>query len=184
MATNIEVKCNFASVFAQFNSIEEIKSLANNICAQVKEAYENRAKEIVSSRSEVPVEVIVTPVETPTPKSTKNAKNKAKEAKAIAEKFKKEEPAKTESKPKASEDAEQSIALSDTKAIKKLGLTFEKYNERCWVLRGDTKPLRKILKEQFHGVYNSRLNGGEGWVFKTATAQECAKSLGIKVKVA
>lgn len=76
------------------------------------------------------------------------------------------------------------IAITDTKAIKKLGLTFEKYNDKCWVLRGETKPLRKILKEQFKGVYNSRLNGGEGWVFRTASAQECANALGLNVKVA
>ena len=73
------------------------------------------------------------------------------------------------------------MAITDLAAIKKLGLSFVKYNDRCWVLRGDTKPLRKILKEQFKGVFNSHLSGGEGWVIKTANVDECAKALGIKL---
>lgn len=82
---------------------------------------------------------------------------------------------------KSAGDTDTLVAITDLKAIKKLGLTFEKYNDRCWVLRGDTKPLRKILKEQFKGVFNSHLSGGEGWVIKTANVEECSKALGLKL---
>lgn len=171
------IKINFnavlTSVFSQYESIEEVKSVANSICAQVKEAYESRYKEISARKSEPSKK-----------KTTEAAPTKA--TKAVKSKSKTEAPKevapKTEPKPASDDDV--LIAITDTKAIKKLGLTFERYNDRCWVLRGETKPLRKILKEQFKGVFNSHLTGGEGWVIKTSNAQECANALGIKAVVA
>ena len=88
---------------------------------------------------------------------------------------------KTKTKTKTVGETDTLVAITDLAAIKKLGLSFVKYNDRCWVLRGETKPLRKILKEQFKGVFNSHLSGGEGWVIKTANVDECAKALGIKL---
>ncbi len=179
MAKNIEVKCNFASVFAKYSTVEELKALANNICGQVKTAYDARVKEITSGQTGVVVEVKA--VSEPAPKEQKDKTAKAKE---IADKLKgKSEAAKPIAKTKNSDD-DTFIAITDTKAIKALGLSFEKYNDRCWVLRGNTKPLRKILKDQFKGVFNSHLTGGEGWVIKTANVEECAKALGLKAKVA
>ena len=88
---------------------------------------------------------------------------------------------KTKTKTKTVGETDTLVAITDLAAIKKLGLSFVKYNDRCWVLRGETNPLRKILKEQFKGVFNSHLSGGEGWVIKTANVDECAKALGIKL---
>lgn len=191
MATNIEVKCNFTSVFAKYDTVDELKAVANSICGQVKEAFDTRVTEIKSGNTGVVVEVEVSSDETqkPEPKSKlpKSKNNKTAGAKEMAEKFKKQEKqqkSEAQKEAKESKDNDTLIAITDIKAIKKLGLTFEKYNDKCWVLRGETKPLRKILKEQFKGVYNSRLNGGEGWVFRTTSAQECANALGLNVKVA
>lgn len=184
MAT-MEVKCNFVSVFAKYDTVDELKAVANNICGQVKEAFESRVAEIKAGNSGAVVEVEVsTGNEAKTGKESKSTKAKDKKtcAKEIAEKLKKQEKAKIESKKEnVSEDV---IELTDTTSIKKLGLKFEKYNDKCWVLRGETKPLRKVLKEQFKGVFNSHLTGGDGWVFRTANVQECAKALGFNVKVA
>ena len=118
---------------------------------------------------------------------------------AMAEKFKKQETEKPKAKAGETKTAAQAttkkpstktdkgsddlISITDKAAIKKLGLRFEKYNERCWVLRGDSKPLRKELVK-FKGVFNSRLSGGEGWVFRNDNVEECAKALGIKIKTA
>lgn len=176
---NIEIKCNFTSVFAKYDTIEEIKSLANNICSQVKEAYEVRYKEINSGQTGVVVEV--TPASHHTIDTVTKTERKVK--KDRTQKAKGAESAKTDVREKASDDCDAIIDITDTKAIKKLGLTFAKYSDRCWVLRGDTKPLRKILKEQFKGVFNSHLTGGEGWVVQTARVEECAKALGLKVKL-
>lgn len=184
MAKNIEVKCNFPTVFAKYDNIEELKAIANSICGQVKEAYDARLAEIKSGNTGVIVEVVDITAATPQPKKKESKVAAAKEA---AAKMKKQETASPKTKTvdtttKSTDDT--LIAITDTAAIKKLGLTFEKYNDRCWVLRGETKPLRKILKEQFKGVFNSRLTGGEGWVFKTAVAQSVGDALGLKVKVA
>lgn len=150
------IQINFSSaltsVFSGYTSTEELKSAANAICAQVNDAYKARFTEIANK--------------------TKTA---SKPATAPAA------PAKPEAKAKTAGDTDTLVAITDLAAIKKLGLSFVKYNDRCWVLRGDTKPLRKILKEQFKGVFNSHLSGGEGWVIKTANVDECAKALGIKL---
>ncbi len=184
MANDIKVKCNFTTLFAKYDNIEDLKAIANNICGQVKTAFDARVAEIKSGNTDVVVEVVDSTA-APQPKGKGNKTAAAKEA---AAKFKKQEAATSQSKSKATTATESAddalIAITDTAAIKKLGLTFEKYNDRCWVLRGNTKPLRKVLKEQFRGVFNSRLTGGEGWVFKTATAQSVGDALGLKVKVA
>ena len=197
------IKCNFKSVFAQFNTIEEITELANNICAQVKSAYDARKDELEGT--EAVIEAIVeieseTAKEQEAPKETKKASSKTERAKEMAAKFKKEKKenveAKTESKSKKNvkketkteskkeqktDSSDTLIAITDIASIKKLGLSFEKYNDKCFVLRGNTKPLRKVLKEEFKGVFNSRLTGGEGWVISSKHAQNCAKALGLKV---
>lgn len=183
MANELNVKCNFTAVFAQFHTVEDLKAIANNICAQVKTAYEARVAEINNTKKGVvvDVEVSATPAQAPQSKGSKISA-----AKEAAAKMKKQAatPAPKAAAP-ATESADDTlIAITDTAAIKKLGLTFEKYNDRCWVLRGDTKPLRKILKEQFKGVFNSHLSGGEGWVIKTANVEECAKALGLKLSKA
>lgn len=197
MAT-VNIKCNFASVFAQFETIEEITSVANNICAQVKEAFDARKEELTAK--EVAVEVFVEAAteeveetKSEPKKEAKKSSSKTSKAKEMAAKMKAEKESKVESKketkktePKEQvrkeqkEDSGTLIAVTDTAAIKKLGLTFQKYNDKCYVLRGDTKPLRKVLKEDFKGVFNSRLSGGEGWVISAKHAQNCAKALGLK----
>lgn len=170
------MRINFSSVlesvFAQYESTDELKTAANGLIKQVQTAYEARYKEIAASATTGKAKT-ATPA--PTKTETKFKKDKTSKAKPA-------EAPKAETKTAGETDT--LIAITDTAAIKKLGLTFEKYNDRCWVLRGNTKPLRKILKEQFKGVFNSHLTGGEGWVIKTANAQECATALGLKAKVA
>lgn len=163
------MRINFSSVladvFSQYTTADELKSAANAMCAQIKEAYEARFKELTPNAK---------PTSKPAPVKPEAKKEKTAKPKTA-------EAPKSETKSKTAGDTDTLIAITDLKAIKKLGLTFEKYNDRCWVLRGDTKPLRKILKEQFKGVFNSHLTGGEGWVIKTANVEECAKALGLKV---
>lgn len=158
------------NIFANYKTTEELKNAANSLCKQINTAYESRYNEIKNTAPKGKDKAA-----TPAPATTKKEKTP---------KAKGPEKQKDETKSKAADDDETIISITDTKAIKKLGLTFEKYNDRCWVLRGNTKPIRKILKEQFKGVFNSYLTGGEGWIIKTANAQECADTLGIKTKVA
>ena len=153
--------------------ISKKNPISHNICGQVKAAYDARIKEITSGHTGVVVEVTTTKTEA---KSPKEKIVKTKEAVK-----KQAEPVKTTAKTKPDKDTDTLISITDIKAIKELGLTFKKYNDRCWVLRGNTKPLRKVLKDQFKGVFNSHLTGGEGWVIKTANVEGCAKALGLKI---
>ncbi len=171
------MRINFSSVladvFLQYTTADELKSAANAMCTQIKEAYEARFKELNpnAKTASKPATAPAAPAKPEAkPKKDKTAKTKPAEA--------------PKAETKSAGDTDTLVAITDLKAIKKLGLTFEKYNDRCWVLRGDTKPLRKILKEQFKGVFNSHLSGGEGWVIKTANVEECAKALGLKLSKA
>lgn len=179
---NIEVRTNFTSVFANINNLDALKDVANLIHSQLKDAVHARSKEITDGVNVVNVVAEVVTEAAPQTK-TESKKSTTAKAKEVAAKMKTQTEA-PKAKAESKTDDDTLIAITDTAAIKKLGLTFEKYNERCWVLRGETKPLRKVLKEQFKGVFNGRLSGGEGWVFRNENAQECANALGIKVKVA
>lgn len=170
------MRINFSSVladvFSQYTTADELKSAANAMCAQIKEAYEARFKELTpnAKTASKPATAPAAPAK-PEAKAKREKTAKTKSAEAL----------KTETKAKTAGDTDTLVAITDLAAIKKLGLSFVKYNDRCWVLRGETKPLRKILKEQFKGVFNSHLSGGEGWVIKTVNVDECAKALGIKL---
>lgn len=177
MANNIEISCNFSSVFAQFNNLKDLESAANCISHQLKDAVTQRVNEL--NKTVTKPDVVV---EVKGAKATQKAAVTTSKAKSTKSETPRPQP-KAKTEPKAADETPE-IALTDTAAIKKLGLRFEKYNDRCWALYGDTKPLRKTLKEQFKGVFNSRLKGGEGWVFRTANAAECAKALGMKIKIA
>lgn len=163
------MRINFSSVladvFSQYTTTDELKSAANAMCAQIKEAYEARFKEL-ASKTDLG--------------STALAKSETK-TKGSKVKNKPTEAPKTATETKKADESNTLVAITDLKAIKKLGLTFEKYSDKSYVLRGDTKPLCKILKEQFKGVFNSFLTGGPGWVIKNSNVEECAKALGIKV---
>lgn len=180
---NIEVRTNFTSVFANLKTQQEISDVANAIGRALTEAVKARQQELVNGVKVVNVTAEVVTEAAPQTETAKGKKSTAAKAKEVAAKMKTQTEA-PKAKAESKTDDDTLIAITDTAAIKKLGLTFEKYNERCWVLRGETKPLRKVLKEQFKGVFNGRLSGGEGWVFRNENAQECANALGIKVKVA
>lgn len=195
MKTNVTISVEniFSSIFATISTESELRETANSIAEMLKESFAERAKELK-----------LTPAKTQADEPAKAAKatpatkvQKAKEvAKALKQKgkeklqptqpeLKAESKATTKAKAKAkeSDSDDTTIDISDKKAIKALNLTFEKYNDKSWVLRGDTKPLRVALRQQFMGCFNSYLKGGEGWCFRNERAQEVADALGIKVKI-
>lgn len=176
------IKTNLADAFSKINTIDELKEAANAICAEVKEQFSARYEQILKGNKQ-PIELTVEvqedgaqPEPQEQPKATKGKKAKATETPKV------EITTTATTATDAQNDVQ--IAITDEKAVKKLGLTFSPYSEKCWVLRGDTKPLRKVLKNQFKGTYNSRLNGGEGWIFRLADAQNLINTLGKNVKIA
>lgn len=171
-----KIDCNFDAVFAGISDANDLKSVANEIREQLISAFNTRKGELDKASKKVTVKIAADnkkgAKEQPAPKAKKTAKDKT------------EKKTKTAATKEPAADIKTKIVITDMAAIKKLGLTFKKYNDKCWVLRGDTKPLKDILKDKFKGVFNSRLTGGEGWVIRTAMAQDCADALGFNIKVA
>ncbi len=44
------------------------------------------------------------------------------------------------------------------------GINLESYSEKCFVLRGDTKPYKEYIK-RLGGKWNTKLQDGAGWIF-------------------
>lgn len=189
MKTNVTISVEniFSSIFATISTESELRETANSIAEQLKDSFAQRAMELKPGQTKTETEQPAKPAKT-------GPVTKAQKAKEIARQLKQKEKdtlppkqpeAKSASKAKTKEPTSDDVTvdISDKKAIKALNLTFEKYNDKSWVLRGDTKPLRVALRQQFKGCFNNFLEGGEGWCFSNKNAQEVADALGIKVKV-
>lgn len=172
------IKCNFESVLAQFESVEELNSVVKEINAQLTEAYKARFQVIKPAKSKADISVSV---------SSEGEKKAKKTEKKGAKKGEKK--AETKAKKERVYDVEQ-IALTDTKAVKKLGLKFVPYNDKCVLLLGETKPIAQALRGlKKSGVFgNGHLKavkgfeGGFGWLVNKEHkdyAKVC-KSLGLK----
>lgn len=193
----INVTINIESVFAQFNSIDELKEVANSVVAQVKAAYEARFVELQDKAKdeEKPTEILVSMSgsgEKTATKPTKTAKQNKKEApkaekptkepiKQTTSKNTKKSDVKTEDKTerKPREEVKQVSISSLTKAqIKAMNIKFEQYSEKCMFLTGDTR----CIKDEIMATNGAHWNRSrQGWFVKNDTAKELAKALKIKI---
>ena len=181
------IKCNFSAVFAQFESVEEVKNVANVIRDELINAFNARVKELGGDKQKkADVDVTVSAAEDKKGKQNKPAK---KEDKKGAKKGETKPEKKAKKERERTYDVEQ-IALTDTKAVKKLGLKFIPYNDKCVLLLGETKPIAAALRNlKKSGVFgNGHLKavkgfeGGFGWLVNKEHedyAKVC-KSLGLK----
>lgn len=178
MSNNVKVSNNFATEFKNIQSINDLKVIANALMAELKKAYDERFEELKGSEPTVNAEIKVETAKKPKVKETKTAKVEAPAPEKPKAKGKAKE-VKGAKKTKAPKKA-QTVVTASAEELSALNLEFKSYNERCMVLTGDTKPLRKELRE-LGGVYNSRLSVGEGWVFRNADAQRVCDALGVSV---
>lgn len=61
-----------------------------------------------------------------------------------------------------------------------MSLTVERYSDKSYVVRGDTRTHKDLLKEN-KLRYNGSLNGGPGWIFPPSRLEEVMQALGDKV---
>lgn len=182
--TAIESLINGA--YAQVTNKAEFNELTKAIAASAKKASEARAKELMKSDVE-------SAKKSAKDKSETKASGKATEKPATKGKAKSETKATKEVKEtKESKKREKvaQIALTDTKAIKALGLTFEKVEgwTECVLLKGDTRPIYDYLK----GLNLTWSAVRQGWQIPTKknekygdTYSKVSKALGVKkIKVA
>lgn len=160
---------NIESVMASAKNDTELKNYGNSISKALKSAYEKRVAEIAAE--------IRKAAEKASAKAEKAKKAEKKAEKKTAVKKTEKKTAKAEA-PKivkvGGEEVEQ-IALTDTKALKKLGLKFVPYSEKCVLLVGNTKPIYKEMKKLSaapkSGVFGNMhlkavkgFDGGFGWL--------------------
>jgi len=80
----------------------------------------------------------------------------------------------------------EQISITDTKAMKKLGLTFIPYSDKCFLIGGNTKPIHKELKKMTGVFGNGHLKpvegfeGGFSWLVNQKNVESVAKALGVK----
>jgi hypothetical protein len=178
MKTNFK---NFESAIMSAKNADELKKTANEAIASIKSAYDKRLAEIVSAMK----------VAEAAKKTAKAAPKKA--AKASEKKVEKAAKKAAEKKPNTltlDGQAVEQIALTDTKALKKLGLKFIPYSEKCLIIGGNTKPIHKALKAmKSKGVFGNMhlkavkgFEGGFGWLVnkENKNYKSVCKALNLK----
>ena len=162
---------NIESVMASCKDDAELKTNGNAISKALKGAYEKRVAEIAKAIREKEAKKAAK-----AEKEAAKAKKGEKKTDKAAPKTKKVE-AKAEAPKTAKvggEEIEQ-VALTDVKALKKLGLKFVPYSDKCVVIAGNTKAIYRELKKLSampkSGVFgNGNLKavkgfeGGFGWL--------------------
>lgn len=169
----INVENNIESVFAQFETANELKEVAQSVVNQINAAYKTRLAELQGKAKEsAPVKVAIS-TSSEGEKSVGKAPKKSTKAKEPAKKTSK----KTEKQPK--EEVEQVSISSLTKAqIKAMDIKFVQYSDKCMFLTGNTR----CIKDEIMATGGAHWNGHrQGWFVKNDTAKELAKALKIKI---
>lgn len=195
------IENNFAEILANLNNIEDLKFVANALCASIKEQYDLRVKQLYPNAVNVKAEVKLTEVG----KKTRNAKVKTGPDKKVTVKVethneksvtipaasKAEQPKVIKvvplaKKPERKTEEVVQLTAADIEKIRALNITFEPNTEtgRSWILRGDTKPIKELIKSQFEGKFFSKIQGAPGWVVRNSMVPEVAKALGFKLETA
>lgn len=198
----------FTTIFSHINDRDELKALANEIVKKFNDAYAKRAEELTPEAKKVTAPVQPTPPPTTPPTAAKTAvkataktvakpvaRPTAKNVQSVATVAPTPQPKKVVVTPKVEKEEIPQISISDKSALKGLNLTFHKYNDRCWVLIGDTKCIKEDLKNKLHGLPNTytdrtgNITGTVnkrfyGYIWRNADVPEVAKILGVKVEMA
>lgn len=173
---NFKKQCN--EVFNAINDAKELAKYANTILTQVKDAYTERKAELEKVEKSA------------SKKGASKAKKTEKaESKKAAPKAEKKAKSEKNTLTLGGEEVAQ-ISITDTKALKKLGLKFVPYSEKCLLISGNTKPIHKELKGmKAEGVFgNAHLKavdgfeGGFGWLVNKNNKgyKGVCKKLGLK----
>lgn len=161
--TNVNV---FESVFANLSDGINAKKAAEELAAQLKEAYNKRVKELAAQAKKAEKKTVA-----PSAKGEKKAKK--------AEKAEKKAPAKT-------------YRYEQVTDLSKLGLTFKDYSEKAFAIFSTKKVEvenskgEKVSKtatihcqkalEELGGSYSPRLSCGEGYIFSKKKSLEAVKA--------
>lgn len=169
------VQCDF-SCLEQCKDMKTLKEWADDIANQLKSEYAKCAKALMPKGAQTKTAAATT--------TTKKAAEKKSESKTADKAEKKAKKGAKKTRSLADEVAQ--VAITDKAALKKLGVKFVRYSEKCCVLVGDTKALHDSLVENFKGIKcitlrQGELNGTKGWIFSNNRAEQFAKLSGMKM---
>ena len=162
------VQCDF-SCLEQCKDMKSLKAWADDIAEQLKAEYAKCANALMPKGAEKAAKTTAATAAKTTEKKTaeKKAKKGAKKTRSLA-------------------DEVTQVAITDKAALKKLGVKFVRYSEKCCVLVGETKALHDSLIENFKGIKcitlrQGELDGTKGWIFSNNRAEQFAKLSGMKM---
>lgn len=183
-----QIKVNFAPAFAVAVSASELETIGKDIMAQFKAQYVEAKKRfaVVAEKSMVTVNVADNEPKKsaqksePTTKKTNTKGRKGSVGHAAtasnveAEKALKGEPTKQRTR----REYKNQVSVTDTKALKKLGLQWVQYSEKCGIVRskkdGDTKKIADFMMNDMHVTYKTWANG---WVIPQSKTEAVKKAL-------
>lgn len=167
-----KLNVDFHSTFSGISDIEQLRYVKQVIMLATQEAFEARRKEIEpKTETKQSVSVTMKPI----------AKVEEAEAEEIADEPKKavaKKSTKKNEKPVKEEVKQVKISELTAQDIKKMGVKFYKYSEKCIFLVGETKPIKEAIKSEAGGHWNS---ARKGWFLKLEAGRKLAKEMGCKV---
>lgn len=171
-----QVKINLTKVFASIKTVDELKYVAQSLVNQVNDAFEVRKSQLTpSTEGEKSAEVVS--IEATAPAKTETTKAQTKNTKTTKASTK--PAAKTETKKSDKEEVKQVLISNLTKEdIKKMGVKFVQYSEKCVSLTGETRPIKDDIKKIAGGHWNS---SRKCWFIKNDNGHQLAKLMGCKV---
>lgn len=176
-----QVKINLTGVFASIKTVDELKYVAQSLVNQVSDAFKVRKSQLTpSTEGEKSAEVVSIEATAPAKTETTKAQTKGtKTTKAPTKPAAKTESKKAETKKSDKEEVKQVLISNLTKEdIKRMGIRFELYSEKCISLTGETKSIKEQIKKLAGGHWN---HTRQCWFLKKDNGAKLAKMMGQKV---
>lgn len=174
-----KLNVDFHSTFSGISDIEQLRYVKQVIMLATQEAFEARRKEIEPKTERKPsVSVEMKPVAKTEEVEEAEAEEVVDEPKTTKKSTAKKITAKKTEKSEKGEIKQIKIAELTAADIKKMGVKFYKYSEKCIFLVGETKPIKEAIKSECGGHWNS---ARKGWFLKAEAGRKLAKEMGCKV---
>lgn len=172
-----KLNVDFHSTFNGITDIEQLRYVKQVIMLATQEAFEARRKEI-EPKTETKPSVTVNMKPKAAPVEEAEAEEVKEEPKAELKKTVVKKTAAKATKPSKEEVKQLKIAELTPADIKKMGVKFYRYSEKCIFLVGETKPIKEAIKSEAGGHWN---HARKGWFLKDEAGRKLAKEMGCKI---
>lgn len=172
-----KLNVDFHSTFNGINDIDQLRYVKQVIMLATQEAFEARRKEI-EPKTETKPSVTVNMKPKAAPVEEAEAEEVKEEPKAEPKKTVVKKTAAKVTKPSKEEVKQLKIAELTPADIKKMGVKFYRYSEKCIFLVGETKPIKEAIKSEAGGHWN---HARKGWFLKDEAGRKLAKEMGCKI---